>query len=579
MSAAAIELIDGMHEESPIFEWDNVSVELGADKVLLSPNSGKLHPGEVVCIIGPSGAGKTTLLSAIFGDKDLAQGHVTLAGEPLFRSTRRSSRRQHIAADLGYVRQRDIFIEQLTVRETLLFTARLRMPEASSAEVEERVAEVAKDMGLEHTLGTTIGTTMRRGISGGELKRVNIAAELLCAPKVLLLDEPTSGLDSSYALVVIKKLRSYVQSHGVGCLCTLHQPSVQIVALLDRIVLMTTGGASVFSGSPTALSAHLEAIGLGVPAGHTLADHAMQLLCDPDHTASLKAAWQGKAAGDAHGDATPKQAATQIVSVGRKRRRARLPFFRTVWLLAQRQRRQSRSTLLKFDELALNVLIGLITGLVWWQSAATADAQGALFFFSAHMTWWPGFLYLFAFPAEVAVLTKELLADAYSIEAYLVGKLLADTPSEIICPSVFFALALPMVGFAPNAAVLIWLTMLLHFQTSATVGMLFSVVSDHPRCPVGANTLISAFNVFQMCGGGFLRDPRTYPPGLGWLSYISVYFYTGAIISQVASPDNTANPRYSALSLGGNLVVLAAYAVGLKLCLYLALKFRDLKFE
>ena len=130
---------------------------------------------------------------------------------------------------MGYVRQRDIFIEALTVKETLLFTARLRMPEASNAEVATRVAAVVHDMGLQQTLDTTIGSTMKRGISGGELKRVNIAAELLGMPKVLLLDEPTSGLDSTFALLVMAKLRSHATAHGVGCLCTLHQPSLQIL--------------------------------------------------------------------------------------------------------------------------------------------------------------------------------------------------------------------------------------------------------------------------------------------------------------------------------------------------------------
>lgn len=590
-STAAIELdVDAQKPRSSavLFEWDGVSVQLpGADgKVLLAPHSGQLDAGELVCILGPSGAGKTTLLSAIFGDKDLAQGSVHLAGEPLFASHRRSSRRRHIAADLGYVRQKDIFIEELTVRETLTFTARLRMPEASQAQIEERVAAVVKDMGLENTLGTTIGSTMKRGISGGELKRVNIATELLGMPKVLLLDEPTSGLDSTYALQVVSKLRAYVRSNGVGCLCTLHQPSERIVALLDRIVLMLPGGGIAFSGTPTALAAHLGSLGLPTPNDSSLLDHSMSLLCDEAHAPTLQAAWAaGKAAGkaadtaaDTAAEAAPQQTMSVAVASGTPRR-ARLSFGRTVCVLARRQTKQSRSKLLKFDEVALNILIGTTTGLIWWQSAGTPDERGALFFFAAHMTWWPGFLYLFSFPSEVAVLTKELLSDTYSIESYLVSKLLADTPSEIVCPSVFFASALPMIGFGPAASVLIWLTMLLHFQTSASFGMLCSVLSDHPRCPFGPNTLISALFVLQMCAGGFLRDPRTYPAGLQWLSYTSVFYYSSSIISQVASPTGTADPQYSPLGLAANLVVLAAIAVGLKLCLYAALKLRDLKFE
>uniref|UniRef100_A0A7S0LP79 ABC transporter domain-containing protein n=1 Tax=Coccolithus braarudii TaxID=221442 RepID=A0A7S0LP79_9EUKA len=561
--------------------------------------------------MGPSGAGKTTLLSALFGDKDLVAGSVHLSGEPLFANKRRSSRRRHVASQMGYVRQRDIFIESLTVRETLLFTARLRMPEATDAEVRARVNTVVDDMGLRRTLDTTIGSTMRRGISGGELKRVNVAAELLGMPKVLLLDEPTSGLDSTYALVVMRKLGSYVRTHGVGCLCTLHQPSAQILELVDRVVLMAPGGAVVFSGAPSELAAHLQLLALSPPEGHTLVDHAMQLLCDSELRARLEESWTGPAAPTAT-PATHHVLATVIdvknaavstisgvgsmlsalpasldaaavlvrVSSGTRKlaRRARLPFHRTVWLLARRQIRQSRSTLLKTDEIALNLLIGVITGVIWWQSAGSEAEQGALFFFVAHMTWWPGFLYLFAFPAEVAVLTKELLSDSYSIEAYLLSKLVADTPSEIVCPSVFFACALPMCGFPAAASVPIWLTMLLQFQTSASIGMLCSIVSDHPRFPVSANTLISAINVLQMCAGGFLRDPRTYPQGLGWLGYTSIFYYSSAIMSQVSSSTHAIDPRYSPLGLGANVAILLGITFGLRLSLYVALKCRDLRF-
>ena len=112
--ALALALSDGLTER-----LESVAKQLEIDSA---------HQPHVVLLVGVNGSGKTTLLSAIFGDKDLVQGKVHLAGEPLFASQRRSSRRRHIAADLGYVRQKDIFIEELTVHETLTFTARLRMP-------------------------------------------------------------------------------------------------------------------------------------------------------------------------------------------------------------------------------------------------------------------------------------------------------------------------------------------------------------------------------------------------------------------------------------------------------------------
>ena len=90
--------------------------------------------------------------------------------------------------------------------------------------------------------------------------------ELLGSPRVLLLDEPTSGLDSTYALLVVRKLCEYAQAHEVGMLCTLHQPSSQIVQLIGRVILMAPGGVTVFSGSPLELERHLDALGMGVGA-------------------------------------------------------------------------------------------------------------------------------------------------------------------------------------------------------------------------------------------------------------------------------------------------------------------------
>eukprot|EP00908_Phaeocystis_cordata_P014262 Transcript_25360.p1 GENE.Transcript_25360~~Transcript_25360.p1 ORF type:complete len:606 (+),score=229.90 Transcript_25360:111-1928(+) len=569
-------------DEPVVFTWTDVAVTLqSSGKVLLPPNSGTLCAGELACILGPSGAGKTTLLSALSGQGDaaLTSGSVRLDGAPPARGA------------LGYVRQRDIFVASLTVHETLIFTAQLRMSaDATRAEVHARVAQLAKDLGLEHTLKTAIGSTMQRGVSGGELKRVNIAAELLSMPRVLLLDEPTSGLDSTYALTVGTRLRAYARAHGVAMLAAIHQPSSQLVRLVDTLVLMAPSGRTVFRGVPASLGARLHAMGRDVPPEVSLADHVMQLLCTESTEADEKALWQVDGADDAPPSPedvggekrTARRARTAdgLVSVvppaGRRRR---LPFWRTVVLLARRQRKQSGGVLLKRDELAFAILAGLIIGLVWWQAAGTEAQAGALFFFVAHMTWWPGYLYLFSFPGEVAVLTKELLSDCYSIEAYVCAKLVADTPAEVVVPSLFFAVAMPMVGFAPGASATIWLIMLLQYQTSSTIGMLIAIAASHPRFPLSPNTFISCWNIYQMTAGGFLRDANTLPPGLRWIGYLSIQYYSHGVLSAAASADGVAEPRYSSLGIGGNITVVALIVVVLKMLLYVALRTRRLRFE
>ena len=183
------------------------------------------------------------------------------------------------------------------------------------------------------------------------------------------------------------------------------------------------------------------------------------------------------------------------------------------------------------------------------------------------------------FPAYLTELTKELLSDCYSIEAYVCAKLVADTPAEVVVPSLFFAVAMPMVGFAPGASATIWLIMLLQYQTSSTIGMLIAIAASHPRFPLSPNTFISCWNIYQMTAGGFLRDANTLPPGLRWIGYLSIQYYSHGVLSAAASADGVAEPRYSSLGIGGNITVVALIVVVLKMLLYVALRTRRLRFE
>lgn len=161
-----------------------------------------VQPGELVGLMGASGAGKTTLLNALNGYAVPSEGKVLLNGHDLYAWYR------EFAPFIGYVPQDDIIHRDLTVFQALYYSARLRLPtDTSDAEIETRVQELLHNLGLEGTEEVLIGSPEKRGISGGQRKRVNIAMELLTEPLVLFLDEPTSGLSSEDALVVMKVLR------------------------------------------------------------------------------------------------------------------------------------------------------------------------------------------------------------------------------------------------------------------------------------------------------------------------------------------------------------------------------------
>src|SRR5262249_15482566 len=148
-------------------------------------------PGELVAIMGPSGAGKTVLMTALNGYTHPVAGDVTLNGRSVY------GHYWQLCPHLGYVPQDDIFHRELTVRQVLCASGRLRLPSHyTRADVETRVREVIQQLGLGGIEDVPIGTPAQRGISGGQRKRVNLALELLTSPLVLFLDEPTTGLSS-----------------------------------------------------------------------------------------------------------------------------------------------------------------------------------------------------------------------------------------------------------------------------------------------------------------------------------------------------------------------------------------------
>jgi len=201
-------------------------------KRLIEDASLTLYPGELVGLMGPSGAGKTTLMLALNGYLAPSAGRVLFNGQDLYRCY--DQFRLHV----GYVPQDDIMHGDLTVKEALYYSARLRLPrDLSKAEIEERIARVLSELGLEGTEDVLIGSPSKKGISGGQRKRVNLAMELLTDPSVLFLDEPTSGLSSEDALMVMKVLRR-LADRGKTLLLTIHQPSREVFRRMDSLVLL-----------------------------------------------------------------------------------------------------------------------------------------------------------------------------------------------------------------------------------------------------------------------------------------------------------------------------------------------------
>ncbi|KAH9801773.1 ABC transporter domain-containing protein [Citrus sinensis] len=244
---------------------------------LLHDISGQAIRGEIMAIMGPSGAGKSTFLDALAGRiaQGSLEGSVRIDGKPVTTS--------YMKMVSSYVMQDDQLFPMLTVFETFMFAAEVRLPPSISRdEKKKRVYELLDQLGLRSATHTYIGNEGRRGVSGGERRRVSIGIDIIHKPSLLFLDEPTSGLDSTSAYSVVEKVKDIARTGSI-VLMTIHQPSYRIQMLLDRIIVLARGRL-VYMGSPVALPAHLAGFGRTVPDGENSLEYLLDVIKEYDES-------------------------------------------------------------------------------------------------------------------------------------------------------------------------------------------------------------------------------------------------------------------------------------------------------
>ena len=269
------------HKPASLY-FSNVAYNLNG-KEILSGIQGMAHPGEITAIMGASGAGKTTFLD-ILARKN-KRGHV--AGEFYVNGEKVNDTDYKNAT--GFVDQEDTMLPTLTVHETIVTSALLRLPkDMTRAAKEQRVLEVEKELGIHHIRDSLIGSEEGngRGISGGEKRRVSIACELVTSPSILFLDEPTSGLDAYNAYNVIECLVTLAKTYKRTVIFTIHQPRSNIVALFDRLVLLAQG-KTVYSGPLHQCQDYFDQIGYNCPPGFNIADYLVDLTMHASSTTSF----------------------------------------------------------------------------------------------------------------------------------------------------------------------------------------------------------------------------------------------------------------------------------------------------
>ncbi|KAH9331064.1 hypothetical protein KI387_003172 [Taxus chinensis] len=249
----------GIGDVSARLTWQDlcviVSVSGGETQTVLQGLTGYAEPGNLMALMGPSGSGKSTLLDALAGRlaaNAFQTGSIKLNG-----------RKQKLSfGTAAYVTQDDTLIGTLTVRETIAYSARLRLPDKMPwSEKTTLVESTLVEMGLQECADTPIGNWHLRGISGGEKRRVSIALEILMRPRLLFLDEPTSGLDRD----------------GRTVIASVHQPSSEVFELFDSLYLLS-GGKTVYFGKASEACEFFQQAGFPCPPFRNPSDHFLRCI-------------------------------------------------------------------------------------------------------------------------------------------------------------------------------------------------------------------------------------------------------------------------------------------------------------
>ncbi|KAK3237700.1 hypothetical protein CYMTET_52238, partial [Cymbomonas tetramitiformis] len=241
------------------------------DKLVLNGVSGLFSHSRLVAIMGPSGCGKSTLMNTLCGKATYGK----MGGKVLINQ--RETPIHVLKGVMGFVPQDDTVFEDLTVLENIHWSARLRLPKTyAAAQVVKLVEGTISKLSLAHIQNSIVGGVEKRGVSGGQKKRVNIGVEMVTDPTVMFLDEPTSGLGATDALLVMGAL------HGLSTtkrpiIAVIHQPRYQVFELFSDLMLMYPGGYTVYFGPTNEALAYFEKIGFHLPPNENPADFFLDI--------------------------------------------------------------------------------------------------------------------------------------------------------------------------------------------------------------------------------------------------------------------------------------------------------------
>ncbi|KAK1277460.1 ABC transporter G family member 15 [Acorus gramineus] len=522
--------------------WEDLTASLpnygkGQTKKLLKGLSGFAEPGRIMAIMGPSGSGKSTLLDSLAGR---VGNNVVLTGKVLVNGKKRRMDYGVVA----YVTQENVFLGTLTVRETITYSAHLRLSKKLSEQaIRDTVDASIIEMGLQDCADRPIGNWHLRGISGGEKKRLSIALEILTRPPLLFLDEPTSGLDSASSFFVVQTLRNMARD-GKTVICSIHQPSSEVFALFDDLFLLS-GGETVYFGDAKLAIEFFAETGFPCPSRRNPSDHFLRCInSDFDRVhATLKGSFRLHKA-ESSSDPVVRMGTSEIKAIlaesyktseyaamAKQRTQEVLridcPFLEVEkgsqanwWKQLSTLTRRSSVNMSRdigyyWLRIIIYIVVAICVGTIYYDVGTSYTAILARASCGGFISGFMTFMSIGGFPSfveEMKVFYLERLNGHYGVAVFIISNFLSSSPFLLVLSFTSGTITYYMVKFHPGIIHYIYFCTSLFGSIAVIESLMMVVASLVPNFLMGIVTGAGIMGIMMMTAGFFRLLPELPKP-------------------------------------------------------------------
>ncbi|OJZ91929.1 hypothetical protein ASPFODRAFT_121450 [Aspergillus luchuensis CBS 106.47] len=533
------------------FSWRDLTVTVKdrhtkQPRNLIDGISGSVQQGELVALMGPSGCGKTTLLNVLArraassGAKTTGDGYID--GKTVDNAT--------FGRLTSYVEQEDALIGSLTVRETLKFAADLSLPSSvTKLQRKERIHSLLQAFGIQNQASTLVGTPIRKGISGGQKRRVSVASQLMTCPKILFLDEPTSGLDSSASFEVISYVKEMAVANNLIIIASIHQPSTTTFQLFDKLLLLSSGKTCYF-GPVTEVPTYFDSIGYPLPMNTNPAEFILDLVSSDfagsthamskDQVQRIHASWTESP----NAAALTEQVSQRTVLSEKQPAKFDMDELSRPGILSITLTLLHRSFIKSYrDVVAYGIRIVMYLGLAImmgtvWLRLHTEQSYiqpfiNAIFFGSAFMSFM-AVAYVPAFIEDRMTFIKERANGLYGALPFIVSNFIIGLPFLFLISLLFSIISYWLSNFNPTATSFFTWVMWLFLDLVAAESLVVFMTSIFPNFVISL-ALVAFANGLWMSVGGFLVTPKILNPFWKYVfHYIDyqAYVFQGMMVNE-----------------------------------------------